>query len=749
MDEYTTAPLLDGSLINNRKRSAPSVVPTSSNDTSEEPLGKRLRTEDVAVCDKCAKVNFLKLFTKAGEYHLGTLERERLNRNCRLCRLVMRTVKKAYPNLLIAANVLWEDILDSDVEYKIYSRQAKTSSADRAYVCTIDLRFENWGQNRPSKPPILDHNFDTMSFHLVGDLQSKIKRDGNPYCTRREMPPCLDIGWLRNWLDVCDTSHFHPCCLLDWNSPLKEGLLELQQKNRFRLIDVSTLMVTPVIQTTLPKYFALSYLWGDSMREYVGQEYGEGPAKTQDIPLLDLDHAPTIIYDAVTLVRRLGERYLWVDSICIVQSDPQDKADNIAKMGDIYHYAYATIIGAAGNSDVGLTRLHGNEQSDDSCATFWSAGNSVSLLPVREDLENGLKRTTWNKRGWTYQEGLLSQRHIYFFKDEVICQCRRSTVREAYDLEIFSNRKTSELLREDKDETAKIWTHISTTLAEIVHFSKFDWKDFSDSVSLYSRRNLTYESDRLNGFLGIFNRLVPSPKQPAKIISDRLLNGLPQAWFHQALLWYPGEPQSVFDYPPMPGRIKGKVQNGYVLPTWSWAAWEGPVAFSFMFCKDKNIPEPHLWQLDSQNIVLGPIGKAKKTGGWETWDALPEPCEQTDPPQITLHMKVPVITCCLEYFDDGARLRPNQAETGNTHDPGDFVAHLRVGDAMVDFMRQPEKKVYDLAVLPFCKGSMRNLLPAIILERQHGFMERLPVAIQWVKSQVVKNVATVKHVRLR
>lgn len=43
-------------------------------------------------------------------------------------------------------------------------------------------------------------------------------------------------------------------------------------------------------------------------------------------------HSPYLISDALSLYRNLGEDYLWVDRLCIVQHDTEEKPGQIAAM---------------------------------------------------------------------------------------------------------------------------------------------------------------------------------------------------------------------------------------------------------------------------------------------------------------------------------------------------------------------------------------------------------------------------------
>jgi hypothetical protein len=47
--------------------------------------------------------------------------------------------------------------------------------------------------------------------------------------------------------------------------------------------------------------------------------------------------------DAVLVTRRLNIKYLWIDSLCIIQDSIEDWAREAARMGDIYRHAFLTL----------------------------------------------------------------------------------------------------------------------------------------------------------------------------------------------------------------------------------------------------------------------------------------------------------------------------------------------------------------------------------------------------------------------
>jgi hypothetical protein len=47
--------------------------------------------------------------------------------------------------------------------------------------------------------------------------------------------------------------------------------------------------------------------------------------------------------DTVAVARKLGLRYIWIDSLCIIQDSPSDWDREAATMHEVYKYAEVTI----------------------------------------------------------------------------------------------------------------------------------------------------------------------------------------------------------------------------------------------------------------------------------------------------------------------------------------------------------------------------------------------------------------------
>jgi hypothetical protein len=61
-----------------------------------------------------------------------------------------------------------------------------------------------------------------------------------------------------------------------------------------------------------------------------------------------LSEIPTAILDAMKFVHLVGERFLWVDSLCLVQNDEMELDQCLTFMGTIYRNAVLTVVAASG-----------------------------------------------------------------------------------------------------------------------------------------------------------------------------------------------------------------------------------------------------------------------------------------------------------------------------------------------------------------------------------------------------------------
>ncbi|KAK7981553.1 hypothetical protein PG988_003791 [Apiospora saccharicola] len=215
------------------------------------------------------------------------------------------------------------------------------------------------------------------------------------------------------WLRECQENH--PECRARGEHP----------RLPTRILDVGSMSDSQWIRLRIPvedqrgEYLALSYCWG-----------GEQPFTTTTQTLETMkdgfpaSELPPTLRDAVQVTRNLGIRFLWIDALCIVQNSPEDKGREIARMGQIYKNATATIMAAAAES-ASEGFLSSNPYKITSCEVSLTVpdGTSgrVTICPI-ERLEFGWMPLS--KRAWSFQEHFLSSRHLVYTDKELVWQCR-------------------------------------------------------------------------------------------------------------------------------------------------------------------------------------------------------------------------------------------------------------------------------------------------------------------------------------
>lgn len=157
---------------------------------------------------------------------------------------------------------------------------------------------------------------------------------------------------------------------------------------------------------------------------------------------IDFHELPRTFQDAFTVTRRLGFRYLWIDSLCIIQDNHQYWAQEAARMHLYYKNAALTIaVNFAAGDDEGF--LHIQRSNEPTLAVLpitspqgqHSSGvisfprsqpDRVFVRKARERIKEPL-----DTRGWTLQEIILSPRTIHYTSRELRWECQRRVAFES------------------------------------------------------------------------------------------------------------------------------------------------------------------------------------------------------------------------------------------------------------------------------------------------------------------------------
>lgn len=137
---------------------------------------------------------------------------------------------------------------------------------------------------------------------------------------------------------------------------------------------------------------------------------------------------PQSIRDAMQVCRKIGVRHLWVDALCIVQDDDEDKEDQISLIDKIYRHALAVLVVAARESaDNGIPGIGKKKRS---LASYVETVDGKELMTSLTTTTLSAKRSTWNTRTWTYQEYILGNRLLVSTDTYVFFKCSTSMFRD-------------------------------------------------------------------------------------------------------------------------------------------------------------------------------------------------------------------------------------------------------------------------------------------------------------------------------
>ena len=324
-------------------------------------------------------------------------------------------------------------------------------------------------------------------------------------------------------------------------------------------------------------YIALSYCWGESSI-LLKTTRANLDAFRNHIPWSEI---PKTLQDAISTVRRLGLRLIWIDCLCILQDSQADWEFEASRMGQYYHNALLTLAASAAvNASSGLFNVRRKispiEQfqfcgSDGVYHSYVAQTRDTKLQPTLIDDLGVL-----SDRGWTFQEHALSQRIVHFTESELIWECRTEMVSEdGHPIRDNCHSMIQEFQEKVHEDPVSSWRFL---------------------IRAYSSRRLTYTKDKLPAIAGLADRFQQQT-------GYQYLAGVWKETLPIDLIWSSWGWEEA-DRPP-------RILEG---PSWSWTSIDGGIAF-IMETITPGVPvNVHAKVNDVHCNVLGrnPLGEVTK-----------------------------------------------------------------------------------------------------------------------------------------
>lgn len=408
-----------------------------------------------------------------------------------------------------------------------------------------------------------------IRWHIPGRLV-------NPHSTPDEL-----IATARKWLEECDSSEcggcqsFHSICrrpvgvlpsrVLDIGPPL--------QSQGIRLLDPSSSIIAP--------YVALSHCWG------LNQSFTTTVENLMERKKgIEVAQMPQTFQDAVLVTRLMGFRYLWIDSLCILQNHEEDWLRESALMGPVYKNANFVIGAARAAADTeGFLQPRIPPEVMIATETPTTIGtherilfipyrNLIAPMEVRGTAGSSIPAEPLSTRAWTLQERHLARRTLFFGREQMFWECQ-VLVADEY------GRRTprGDNLFGIAEESCSPSLPESTSADLTPHLRKKPFDTWNHVIEHYIKMDLTKESDRLPAVSGLAAAI-------GDVTGDEYIAGIWLRDLDTGLLWS----RCLYDPRSSPLWTCSELSRPklYRAPSWSWAAVDGAREFlAFASSSDK------------------------------------------------------------------------------------------------------------------------------------------------------------------
>ncbi|KAH8714067.1 heterokaryon incompatibility protein-domain-containing protein [Phaeosphaeriaceae sp. PMI808] len=445
---------------------------------------------------------------------------------------------------------------------------------------TISMHSIIWGRNRDKKGEFMAEKYTLRILSIFQRRQAPhwiqlladdahllgLSRD---FLGRVPKDTKFDMAEACKWLELCRKEHGNQCNTL-------EGTFEYStpppQPIDLLVIDLVNMCICLMPQGA--EYTALSYCW-PAKAYFILLKNNRDVLFEHQALLERMSELPGTVQDAIKCAQELPFRYLWIDSLCIIQDDDDHKLKHLRQMDRVYSCASITLVSAypvaRGSSDP-CSGLPGFNKHDQSRKRVFRCVKGLRMAVASPYVDEYLLGTRWDTRCWTFQERLLSCRLLYFTPIQVYFQCSCSVFCEDTICEDISTKAyvspghtvSNSKSRHMASETEGNWGRWELNRKPLEGLSNV-CTSYELALSNYTYREVSYSSDILNAFEGI-----------KVVLSDAMQSdfwqGIPERILAQALCW-----QLRGSFSRRRNRPIGGPPSEPLFPSWTWAGWESNV----------------------------------------------------------------------------------------------------------------------------------------------------------------------------
>ncbi|KAF2728050.1 HET-domain-containing protein, partial [Polyplosphaeria fusca] len=296
----------------------------------------------------------------------------------------------------------------------LYDWNVRPAGRSSEGLSTIAIVFRPHTHSGASKIPKGIRTFYMYPEKDLGDILSVSS------ATTSTDPYHSNGSQISNWLQTCNFTHAG-CRKPVPGDFVPTRLLELQNNNH----GFVKLVLRGEDYDQGP-YCTLSHTWGPPPTTFLNTTNEN--LETHRKQGIEISSLPNNFRHAIDVARFIGMRYIWIDSLCIIQKDGgADFAFEGQLMHKVYRYSYCNIAAAdSADSSGGLFRAR--DPLDIVPPRFQSNSSSIfgkqTWRVISEDLwDTELLGTSIYKRGWVFQERMLSPRLLHFARDQIFWDC--------------------------------------------------------------------------------------------------------------------------------------------------------------------------------------------------------------------------------------------------------------------------------------------------------------------------------------